>query len=256
MNADLQSLIRLQELDLTAERLRRQIADVPAAQAALDERISALTAAVDAVKARMADSQAARREIEKELAAVQARLSKYKGQLMEVKTNKEYHAVQTEIATAEELVRSHEDRLLDRMEEAETQTSDLKAAERDLKAGQSEVAGLRKQMDADRAAAETELASIMGSRSTVAASIAAPALALFEQLSRHRKGVGLSEARDGHCTQCHVRLRPQVYNTLRRNEQLIQCESCSRILYFVPPPAAAAQPQNADVPATNIEPNA
>ena len=45
-------------------------------------------------------------------------MSKFKGQLMEVKTNKEYQAMQHEIAAAEQGVREHEDRLLDRMEEA------------------------------------------------------------------------------------------------------------------------------------------
>ena len=51
---------------------------------------------------------------------MQARLSKYKEQLMEVKTNKEYQAMQKEISVAEQAVRAHEDRLLERMEEAET----------------------------------------------------------------------------------------------------------------------------------------
>src|SRR5262245_28417716 len=110
---------------MTAERLRRHIADVPAQQAVLEERITALTGAVAAVKERIAASQASRRDIEKDLAAVQGRLSKYKDQLMEVKTNKEYHAMQTEIGAAELLVRNQEDRLLDRMEEAETLAAEL-----------------------------------------------------------------------------------------------------------------------------------
>ena len=52
----------------------------------------------------------------------------------------------------------------------------------------------------------------------------------------------VAEARDGHCTECHVRLRPQHYNEVRRNDSLIQCESCLRILYYAPP-ADAAQAQ-------------
>ena len=55
---DLQSLIRLQELDLAAERMRRRIADIPSVQAALDERIATLTAAVAAVKDKTSASQA------------------------------------------------------------------------------------------------------------------------------------------------------------------------------------------------------
>jgi len=240
VHSDLQHLITLQDLDLAAERLRRQIADVPALSAALDERIDGLTASVASVKERIATSQAARREIEKDLAVVQGRLSKYKDQLMEVKTNKEYHAMQTEIATAEQQVRLQEDRLLERMEEAETLASQLTSAESALKTGQAEVAQDRQRLEAARAAAESDLAKTSEQRSTLAATVSPPALALFEHVSKHRKGLAMSEARDGHCMQCHVRLRPQVFNDVRRNERLIQCESCSRILFYVAPPAGVA----------------
>ena len=248
MLPDLKLLIELQSLDSAAERLRRRMADIPAEQAALDSRLAELTSAVASVKERTAASQTARREIEKDLAAVQTRLTKYKDQLMEVKTNKEYHAMQTEIAAAEALVRREEDRLLERMEEAETLAAELKAAETALKAGTSEVAASRKQMDSERAATEAELARTNDERGRVAASVSPTALALFERVSKHRKGLAMSEAKDGLCTQCHVRLRPQVYNELRRNESVMQCESCSRILYFVPPavaaPAAAVEAQS------------
>ncbi len=236
MLPDLESLIHLQDLDSAAERLRRRLADLPAAHAALDERLAQLSGAVAAIKEDMAGSQAARRDIEKDLAVVQGRLTKFKDQLMEVKTNKEYHAMQTEIGTAEQQVRQQEDRLLERMEEAETHAAELKAAETALKTGQAEIARERQQLDADRASIEAELNQTSAERAALAARISAPALALFEHVSKHRRGLAMSEARDGLCTQCHVRLRPQVYNNVRRNDGLIQCESCSRILYFVPPP--------------------
>ena len=246
MHSDLQYLITLQDLDTAAERLRRQVADVPALTAALDERVAALTAAVAAVKERIAASQTARREIEKDLAAVQGRLSKYKDQLMEVKTNKEYHAMQTEIGTAEQLVRLQEDRLLERMEEAENLAAELKGAEAALKGGQADISTDRQRLEAARSAAEAELTKTTAERAAVAAGLSAPALALFEHVSKHRKGQAMSEARDGYCVQCHVRLRPQVYNDVRRNERLIQCESCSRILFYIaPPPGADAAPPSA-----------
>jgi predicted nucleic acid-binding Zn-ribbon protein len=119
VNADIQHLIRLQQLDTQIEAARRRVAEIPAVQEALATRLAEQTAAVEAVKQRLAASQAARREIENEVSLVQTRLSKYKGQLTEVKTNKEYQAMQKEITTAEEAVRSHEDRILERMEEAE-----------------------------------------------------------------------------------------------------------------------------------------
>ncbi|MES1256105.1 MAG: C4-type zinc ribbon domain-containing protein [Acidobacteriota bacterium] len=48
------------------------------------------------------------------------------------------------------------------------------------------------------------------------------------------------------CTVCHVRLRPQVFNTILKNEQIVQCDSCQRIMYYVPVVGPAA---TADSPA-------
>jgi predicted nucleic acid-binding Zn-ribbon protein len=253
LEPDLQHLIQLQDLDLAAERVRRRIGDMPALQAALDTRLADRTAAVAAVKERIAASQTARREIEKELAVVQTRLSKFKGQLMEVKTNKEYQAMQHEIAAAEQGVRGQEDLLLDRMVEAETLAAELKTAEGALKAEQAEVARDKQALKAEGESLERETEQLSTARSALTKQLSAQAVALFEHVARHRRGQALSEARDGHCTQCHVRLRPQVYNDVRRNDTLIQCESCSRILYFVPAAAAGASPQ-ASGPAPQSEP--
>jgi predicted nucleic acid-binding Zn-ribbon protein len=58
-----------------------------------------------------------------------------------------------------------------------------------------------------------------------------------------RKGVAICTAtRDGLCSVCHVRLRPQVFQQVRHNDSIIQCDSCQRILYYVPPPAPITPP--------------
>ena len=150
MHPDLQHLIHLQDLDNTTDRLRRRIEEIPLAQQSLDTRIAQRTAAVDSVKERVAANQSARREIDKDLAAVQTRLSKFKNQLMEVKTNKEYQAMQKEMAQAEEDVSAHETRMLERMEEGDGLAAELRTAEAALKAEQSIVASERAKLDAER----------------------------------------------------------------------------------------------------------
>jgi predicted nucleic acid-binding Zn-ribbon protein len=240
MNPDLQHLIQLQELDLAAERHRRRIDDIPALQAALDARLAEHTAAVEAVKARIATCQAARREIEKELAAVQGRLSKYKNQLMEVKTNKEYQAMQKEMSVAEQEISNHETHMLERMEESDGLAVELKNAERALQEARSQIAAERQQLEAEKTELESTLGRKTGERAQVAAMISRDVLDVFERIARGRKGLAMAEARDGLCTVCHVRLRPQVFNEARRNEGIIHCDSCTRILYFVPAASAAA----------------
>lgn len=244
MLPDLQHLIHLQEIDSAIERARRRVTEIPGSQQALEERAAERAAAVQAVKDRIAATAVTRRDIEKEVAGVQTRLSKYKDQLMAVKTNKEFQAMQTEIATAEGLVRSHEDRLLDLMEVSEREAADLKAAEAAMKAEQAAIASEQKALDAEKTSREAELETLAAERAAVVAQISKESLAIFERVAHGRKGVAVAEARDGLCVVCHVRLRPQIFNEVRRNAAVIQCDSCTRILFYVPPAAAAAPSQS------------
>jgi predicted nucleic acid-binding Zn-ribbon protein len=45
---------------------------------------------------------------------------------------------------------------------------------------------------------------------------------------------------DGICTICHVRLRPQVFNTVLRGDEILQCDHCNRILFSTPVAKAPA----------------
>ncbi|HEX2444598.1 MAG TPA: C4-type zinc ribbon domain-containing protein [Vicinamibacterales bacterium] len=249
MLVDLERLVRLQQIETAADQARRRLDSLPSDHQALDARLAAAQSLVDAAKERLAASATERRNVEKELAVVQARLSKFKDQLMEVKTNKEYQAMQKEIATAEREVRAFEDRILDRMEEAEGFQADVKRDESSLKKETVEVAEARNALEVERRQVEATLEKLSRDRAAVAHDISPAAMALFDHVSRSRKPPAVVEARDGHCSFCHVRLRPQVYNEIRRNAALIQCESCQRVLFFVAV-STAAEPVNAPGPAS------
>ena len=240
MHPDIQHLIRLQQLDSEIDAARRRIAEIPAVQTALAARLDRATAAVATVKDRLSANQTDRKKIEAEVASVQTRLSKYKGQLLELKTNKEYQTMLHEIATAEAAIRSHEDIVLERMEEAENLTRDLKAAEAELKAQQAAIHAERGALDEEAKTLHRRVDDTTAARGGVASQLQPETLRLFEHVARQRKGQAVAEARDGTCSVCHVRMRPQAFNEVRRGETLIQCESCQRILYFVAAPTPQA----------------
>ena len=60
-------------------------------------------------------------------------------------------------------------------------------------------------------------------------------LAAYERVRKLRRGVAVAEAIEGRCSQCHMSLRLQFFQDLKRGEQMMQCESCSRILFYNPP---------------------
>ena len=252
MNADLENIIVLQRLDSAAQAAERRLAEEADREKVLEARLAAARDAVATAKDRLAHSQTARREDEKTVALHQGRLSKFREQAMAVKTNVEYHAVQKEIEFAQTEMKAAEDKVLERMLEADDLTAVVKKAEADLASETKKVDADRKAMAAEFAELKASVERIQGERTSVVGSLTPQVMTTFERIAQRRNGIAVAEARDGICTICHVRLRPQVFNTVRRNEEIVQCDSCNRILYFVP--TATASAATSEAPAASPEP--
>jgi predicted nucleic acid-binding Zn-ribbon protein len=240
MNADLERLIALQKLDTTADEARKRLAGEPEQEQALEARLDAARQHVAAAKEQLTANKNARAALEKDVAVQQGRLSKFRETAMAVKTNQEYHAVQHEITFAQAEIKKIEDAILERMMESDELTAALKTAETQLATETKAVEAERRAGTAAHAEMEASLERIAVERGALIAGLNKDVLATFEAVARKRNGVAMSEARGGICTICHVRLRPQVFNSVLRNDSILQCDHCNRILYYVPVPASAA----------------
>jgi hypothetical protein len=251
MDADLTALIDLQRLDTLIDAARKVLNDLPLREAALENRLAGATARLDTARQQAADNQAGRRAVEKDMAVIQSRLEKFKDQTRAVKTNKEFHALQHEISVAQEEIRGFEDRILEFMVQGDELAAAGKSAEVNLAEVRKQDQAERAQLAAEHARVDAELADRLGERQVAAGRVSKLNLGLFESIRRTR-GIAVTEMRDGRCSICQVRLRPQVAQIVRRNDSVNQCDSCSRLLYYVPPPAApsaAAEAAPASAPA-------
>ncbi len=242
MHADIERLIALQQIDSSTRDAEQKLGAESARITALDSRLAAAAAKVAAARESIAQNGATRREIEKDVALHQGRLSKFREQGMNVKTNQEYHAIQHEIAFAQNEIKVHEDRMLERMMELDELNVALKTAETELASTQASVESEKVAIVTEHDMLHDGVEALKAERAVVVSSLSGEALGMFERISNRRNGVAMSEAKDGVCTLCHVRLRPQVFNTVRRNDAILQCDHCNRILYFVPPAAVTPMP--------------
>jgi predicted nucleic acid-binding Zn-ribbon protein len=237
MSPDLDGLIKLQHLDTQIDEARRAIAAHPQRLADADARLSEARQAVEQAKQRLKDNQEARRALEKDVATFQGRISKFRDQQGAVKTNKEYQALGHEMETAAKDLAGVEEKVLERMMEADTIAADVTQVEAAMAAEQKLIDAEKKELVQELTSVEAALAKATEARSGLVGNINPRVMALFQQVGKARKGLAIvSTTRDGLCSACHVRLRPQVFQLVRANDTIIQCDSCQRILYYVPPP--------------------
>ena len=248
----LTSLIALQDVAARAEDARKRIGEAPGRIQALDQQLAGARAALESAKAALAASLASRRALESENGVAQQRVSKYKDQLMEARDNRQFHALQHEIATFSAEVARIEGLIIEKMVEGDELTATVKAAEATLAKDTQSVAAQKSAIEQEVVSLRGSLAELLKERAALAAAVPPSTLSTFETLFKARKNLAIARVVDGLCEACRVRVRPHLHNQIRAADTVIQCESCQRILYMVPAPPKPDAPVDApaEPPAT------
>ena len=234
MNANLSLIRDLQSVDTRIAELQREIARLPKYVAEIEQKLESHKKALAADQAALEENRKARRLMEGEISIQQQKLSHIRVQMGEAKTNEVFRAFQKEIKFGEDSVRKVEDRILDKMVEAETIEQNVAKAEKALKIEIEAVAKEIAETKARFAKDEDELALIQEKREALAGSIAADVLRTYERVRRLRGEQAVAEVIDDRCLACNVVMRPHVSQRLRQGEEILTCESCGRIFYYPP----------------------
>jgi predicted nucleic acid-binding Zn-ribbon protein len=245
MNRDLEKLIELEKVDREIVRLTEEVAALPKKVAAIEAKLSDDKAAVEKAKAAIKTNESSRRKYEADIQSFQQKIIKYREQSSSVKTNDEYRALMHEVEFAEKQISGCEDKILELMISLEADEKNLKVAEADLKAETAEVEKEKAEARTRTAEDEKLLAGLNQQRQGFRKEVSESALAHYDRVMRQRKSA-IAEARESKCQACYVVLRPQTWQDVKTNEQVITCSSCGRILYYDPthePPPPPEQPK-------------
>jgi len=233
MDQQLQTLITLQAIDTRIAGLEADAARLPKEIAAIHAAIEEARKHVEQTKGRLDSARKDQRAKEKDLEVVQAKRSKTEARLYEVKTNKEYSAVLTEIEEIKQEKGRMEEEVLVLMEAQERLTGEIREAEARFKQREGEGRGQEATLKEQLRGIETDLAAVRTERKELAAQLPAPILADYDRILRARAGLALVPvAKPNFCGACRMTITPQRLQELRAQSSLIPCESCGRYLYW------------------------
>lgn len=150
-----------------------------------------------------------------------------------ITTQREYEALDTEIRNAAE----REQNLRKDIQREEALLTELKEAmEREEKLIQLQASELNEEQL--RVADETKEREIELKRlvdeeeSAIVPDIDSEIVFKFERIISNKAGLGLVPVKNGCCTGCNMILPAQFVNDIRKEEEVLFCPYCSRILYF------------------------
>jgi uncharacterized protein len=233
VNAELRTLIDLQVVDARIAALETLAAKIPREIAAIHAGVDEARKAVEASKSKLDAGRKSQRGKEKDLEDNRVKRQKFEGQLYQVKTNKEYSAVLSEIEEVKQEKARIEEEILTLMEVGERLAAEGREADAQLATlesrGRSEEATLQQQLRG----VEIDLAAVRSERAELARQLPAGVLRDYDRILHHRGVAAVEVAKPNFCGGCRVTITPQRLQELRQQNTLIHCESCGRYLYWI-----------------------
>lgn len=232
MNTILLDLKNLQEVDDLTRQSRKvldegagRLAEAEAGLKLCENRLTSAKAGLDAMRK-------THRSLEAEMADMSVKKKNNENRQSSIKNANEYTALIKEAEFLTNRIGELEDEtlaLLDRIENDEAAISDL------------ETAAAEEADDYARNAAEIEksridslerLAELARQRAGLMESLPADHVKRYEEIARTRAGRAVAAAADGLCQACRLGFPPQIFNDLQRNEKIMICPNCNRIIYW------------------------
>ena len=241
MKAELAQLIALQNADTNIRRLQAEIESIPERRAEIETEFDQRAFEIRALEERRDNARHERTRLEAETFEQKQRAERADRNLMSAKKTDEYTAAIREADAARKQMSTFETQILEQMEIVEQAEKELAERAPEVEKLGADMAERFKGFDEQARIQQQELDAARTERERLLNELPKPMSALYKRISsRIRDGVAMAEARNGACTACYMALRPQIMSEVRRGAEVITCDNCNRILYYVP--ANAAQP--------------
>jgi hypothetical protein len=239
VKAELEYLIALQNTDTSIRRLQADIEAIPRRRAEIEKEFDQRAFEIRALETKRDEARTERVRLETEVEETRAHLARADRNLMSAQNEHEYTAAIREADAARKHISQLETQILEIMETFEQSETMLREREPEIVKLRAEMEERIKAFEQQTRTQTEELAAQRTERERLLAALPKPMSALYNRISaRIRDGIAVAEARNGSCTACFMALRPQVMAEVRRGDEVITCDNCSRILYYVPKDSA------------------
>lgn len=232
MQNDLEMLLKLQNIDYDLEELDRSREYLPDMINNLKKEMEEVSRTLKESEERLTQQVLQRKKLELDIDEINSELTKLQKQMRDIKTNREYDALVTEIANRKTKISESEEELLKILAEIDELQDKVKEYKERVievdKNNRIQLESLSKEMDS----IGTKIKQKQDERKNISVRINKLMLATYERVKKVKGGAAVVAVKKRACSGCYKSLPPQKIQEIKKGENLITCDSCGRILIW------------------------
>jgi len=232
LKAQLESLVKLQEIDTKIYGLRREKEAKPAQIKALEVSFEEKKQSLAEAEKKSLDYQKEKKDAELELGSKEENIKKLQAQLYSLKTNKEYQTMLQQIQDAKADCSVVEDKILEAMDKIDKAKAGVEEEKQKLGVEEKNFASEKKEIQDRVKEIDDQLAVFEAQKKEASSGIDPEMLARYERILSSREGLAIVYVHNNSCGGCNMFVPPQVINLIKMYDHLVTCEMCNRILYI------------------------
>ena len=233
-NEQLRFLVQIQEKD-------SRILEIAEKQKVLPDIIASLRVTLEREEVNLSEvvtdhdnASKERRDLEGRLKDAEEKVRKLKGRIPEIKTNKEYQALLKEIELAGQEKSDIEENILILMEKIDVLNAVRTDKERIVAEEEEKFKEEKEKIEKEFQQLSERLKEIESQKSVIVSQIDSKVISEYNRLISARRGLAVVLVKNEFCQGCHMRIPPQISTEIRKNDNIIHCLSCQRVLYWKP----------------------
>lgn len=232
ITVQLKLLVELQGLDTQIFRSEEELEAIPQRIGAMDEQFKTKSANLKALEDGVKTLQLKRKEREGELQSKEESIKKFQSQMFQVKTNKEYSALQEEINRVKADNSVIEEDIIKIFDQVDAENRKIAQEKEFLKKEEAVFAEAKRVLNDEAARIQGAVEKLRIQRAELAAKVDKTVLTKYERILSSKDHLAVVSVAGDSCQGCFRILPPQVINEIRIKAGLVVCENCARILYI------------------------
>jgi predicted nucleic acid-binding Zn-ribbon protein len=229
---DIRVLVSLQKAESEIVRLQSVLNGFEKEKKQLQKTLDAFAASLEDHRSDLARVSSLSRETEAEIQMIEQRVKRSNEHLRQVKTNKEYQALQREVDDSRKRKETLENMYLQSLDEKEKKEALVREREAEFEQLAAKTRADQETIDQKSHDDRELLAEYRSQRDEIGRNLDPEIFERFTEISRSSNGLAVVEVVREVCRGCFLNIPPQLFIEVQRCNSLILCPQCNRILYY------------------------